>query len=178
MFNLNFKFMKKVFYLLLGVFIFLGCGSDDAKISNESLLTGNINLVSKPKIKEIKINIEGELHRGKKWSKKNNVEPCTTSFGLCNVKVGIGGSVTLKKISLQLLDVEGDFARISFLENVDAKEGDVFFSKDDDYFSLPQEIAEELGYASFTIIPDDYITLIDEEDPFGYVDIRFIGEKL
>ncbi len=49
---------------------------------------------------------------------------------------------------------------------------------DDDFFRLPQEISEELGFVSFTIIPDDYITRIDEEDPFGYVDIRFIGERL
>lgn len=172
------NFFRGVLLIALGVFVLSGCGNDDLKVSNESFFVKNIDVVSKPKIKDIKIDIKAELHRGEKWSKKNNVPPCTKSFGLCNVRVGVGAGVGLKLIRIQILDIEGNFARISFLEDVGASEEDIFYSIDDDYFSLPQEISEELGFVSFTIIPDDYITHIDEEDPFGYVDIRFIGERL
>src|SRR5690554_251689 len=131
-------------YLLLLVFVFLGCGNDDYQMSEESFSVNDSNMVFKPKLERISIDLNAELHRGKKWSRKNNVEPCTTSFGLCNVRVGIGASVGFKKIRIHILELEGNFARISFLEDVGVNEEDIFYSIDDDYFSLPQEFSREL----------------------------------
>ncbi len=121
--------------------------------------------------------ISAKLHRGKKWTKKQNekrkksgrklIEPCSRGFGICNIKVG---KQKEKNVSVKLLN--SNSIELSFTEDVGAYEGRIFFSKDDGAFTFPKKLANDLGYKNITIIPDDYVTHISKEYPNGYVIVR------
>ncbi|MCF1421789.1 hypothetical protein [Mangrovimonas futianensis] len=116
------------------------------------------------------VTVTAKLHRGKKWSDAHNVPPCSQGFGLCNLSV----SVSLET-SAKLKEIDSTKLRISFLENVGANQNDIFISSEDDYFDFPRDVADELGYNSITILPEDYVTEFTNEYPYGYVDLEFIG---
>ena len=128
---------------------------------------------------QISIQLEGKLHRGAKWSKKKGVPPCSQNFGICGVKFKITTTVIPQasapyfpiKVTEPFVENGSHYMLITFETNIPHKTS-IFFSKDDDPFIFPSEIAQELGYSSITIIPDDYTFLTDEETPFGMVKVK------
>ena len=72
--------------------LFISCESDslneDTQLSSSVLENqiseNNFKTVNSPGgVSRVSIGISGHWHRGKKWSKRHNVAPCSQSFGLC-----------------------------------------------------------------------------------------------
>ncbi len=170
--------------ILTGCIMFVGCeGNSFRSDSQNNLLNELKNPVNNDSNTVRTVNGDGDgfvlisakLHRGKKWTKKKNEErkrlgldpiaPCSTSFGICDVKFGKQKNVAMKTTSNSSI-------KLIFLKDVGAYEGKIFFSKDDGPFTFPEKIANDLGHENITIIPDDYITHISKEHPNGYVIVR------
>lgn len=64
-----------------------------------------------------------------------------------------------------------------FLENVGAHKGDIFISAEDSSFTLPTDVAVSLGYNSIIILPSDYVTNFDSDNPYGNVTVNCITTK-
>lgn len=144
--------------------------------------------------KEGKITFVGKLHRGKKWSERNNVPSCTQSFGICNfkfekvtVKCSDGREINVKpsaSFKSQTQQETTDFLieplsatiwRLSFVESRKQEHSGVFISSEDDNILIPEEISEIFGYTGELYIKaNDYLFKETNEYPFGYVDLEMI----
>ncbi len=138
---------------------------------------------------EVKVKFIGKLHRGRRWSERNNVKPCTASFGLCNMKFAYIAKVKCKNFSV-LADsepsVEPSFSylifeglddpnslRVSLPHEPEDYQNDIFISSEGDDIPLSPDIAEALGIPSSTvIIANDYQFTVTSDYPFGYVDLQ------
>lgn len=119
------------------------------------------------------ITVTAQLHRGARWSEAHEVPPCSRSFGICDVHVSInfGGK------NIQITDLGNNELNIKFLENVGAHQGDIFISAEDSSFTLPTDVAVSLGYNSIIILPSDYVTNFDSDNPYGNVTVNCITTK-
>lgn len=78
--------MKNLIYYLLLALIFTSCSSEEEAdlIINNNDITSIQKDVGKP---VVTITVSSKLHRGRKWSERNNVPHCSSSFGFCTVRV-------------------------------------------------------------------------------------------
>lgn len=136
------------------------------------------------------------MHRGKKWSERNNVPPCTQSFGICNfkfekvsVKCDDGRVIEIKpdaSLKSQTQEEKTDFLieplsanlwRLSFVENRKQEHSGIFISSGDDNVLIPEEISEVFGFTNKLYIEaNDYLFQETNEYPYGYVDLIMIEE--
>jgi hypothetical protein len=134
-------------------------------------------------VKEVAVKFVGKLHRGRKWSERNNVKPCTQSFGICNFKFkSVPVKIECKSLSLgkSLVDCSGDFdyeypgeetttmafhtiedpgfLRLYFKEAPKDYQQGVFISSESENIEIPTCITTPLDYTGVVeIIADNYI---------------------
>jgi hypothetical protein len=162
--------------LIVSLSFFTSCDNDSETFTEQSV---EFNEKTDPDPK-VTVTVGMRLHRGKKWSDKNGVAPCTESFGVCSVRVE-GATIEVKqgKIDLRFkksLAVGNATARITFLEDVNATEGKIFISSEDDDFMFPSDIAKLFGVTDLVILADDYVTHVDANHPYGYVDVECMAK--
>lgn len=162
--------------LLVGCTMFFACEGTPLDVNSQNTSYDKFQPTVKTNSNGFTL-ISAGLHRGKKWTKRQNrkrkkhgrdlIEPCSRSFGICNIKIG-----KQKNKNVSVRRIKNSSIILSFMEDVGAYEGKVFFSKYDGAFTFPKKIANKLGCKNITIIPDDYITHISEKHPNGYVIVR------
>ncbi|MCC5944023.1 MAG: hypothetical protein JJT94_03755 [Bernardetiaceae bacterium] len=144
------------------------------------------------------VKLKGKPFRGKKWSKKNGVEPpCSKGLGLCDlgidftigVDIEFKGEVTIEDLpsiegytwfdASDIFENENSLTgysqKITFMEYMpELEEFNTFMSEDDD-FVYPTEIAELFDVNALTIVGQDYPVIVDNDHEFGYVivDVSF-----
>lgn len=138
------------------------------------------------------VGIGMKIHRGKKWSERRGVTPCTQGLGICSVKPE-NVSVEYKKVKItydftppptptpggpKSLNnrVANSTLKIVFEENVGVKQGDIFISSEDDDFEFTQDVLPLLGLNRLTVLADDYIVYVDNDNPYGYVVVNCIAD--
>lgn len=163
-----------LFICATAILFFTGCENDET-LNEANTIEFSQKNGDDPKVTAT---IGMRLHRGQKWSEKHNVKTCTQGFGICSVK--------LEKVSVEYKNVKLDFkltenkslanssARITFMEDVKAKEGDIFISSEDGDITFPGDVLEKLKLQQVIILADDYVTHFDAEHPYGYVDVDCI----
>ncbi len=179
--------------MLLVVLIFLtviSCSDNEILEQNKTipgkqqkLIDDDSNLPRTEHLFGIRLNLG--LHRGRKWSKRNNVRPCSQSFGICLTHVQRPPNVEIQIPSFpdnsdpcvipgfpcpSSTVYKGILLKLKFLVPIKAKPGDIFYSSNDAPFPLPKEIAQRLGYKQVIIQPADYKYHSSIEGyPYGYV---------
>jgi hypothetical protein len=190
--------MKNKIYRALSVlmlvlaFTFNSCSEEESELRNDNLIQKSEDDC---KVDKVEVKFVGQLHRGERWSERNNVTPCTQSFGLCNLKFK-EVTVTVKCPSIaknnssyynnpeQVYNEETThmafeptsnppIIRLSFLEEPKDYQSGIFISHyDDDDVKISSEISEHLGYSNnFLINAKDYSFETSEEYSYGYVDL-------
>lgn len=195
--------MKKLSCLLL-LSVLISCNRDQINDNTEDSFNSKKTITSESSQKKnnglkesevIKHTDEGAsiihatLHRGKRWTKKENerragqgrppIASCTGGFGICNVTILSGDNQVYPYPGHEFIfDPTERNIKITFQNEIkDVQNGSVFISSDDDYFSLPIEVSKDVYGKNetryITITPDDYITKIDSENPFGVVTVNY-----
>ena len=118
------------------------------------------------------IEISGEPFRGKKWSAKHGVDPCTQGKGLCDVEINIGWDFGIIKSN------GGNSYDIEFLQDIGAVAGEEFYGIDEDPLTLPFEIASYFGNQTMVMIPGNYYIQIDPAHPYGFVTVNCMETPL
>ncbi|QTY27795.1 hypothetical protein [Flavobacterium sp. CS20] len=154
----------------------ISCSEDVNEFDSKS------EIIYQNKKPKVSVSVSATLHRGRRWSERHNVEPCTTSFGLCNVRVTATVSSRTSndnnesRVIFETTD-NLNVIRLIFEEQLNYDVNEIFISNEDDDFILPDDISESLGYNRIIILAKNYVVNYNDSSLInGYVDLDIAYE--